>query len=179
MRRLLLSTLPMLLAGSACALAEPPAAPEPASERVFYELVVTAPGSRSQGVRGQLFDAKGLPQSDVPTLEPVQTPLGPFDRIGCQYLWSTCGDLRRVEGFVRDGPGNDPMQDGPTLFRVTRIEGPGGVRYRGDLFDGSKPVPLAARVETPMGPYVRLDGKFAGQDWSGWIPEYWLPEKAR
>lgn len=176
MRRLPFFAL-SLLAGSACVSAEP--APAPEAERVFYELVVTAPGSRSQGVRGQLFDAAGRPQSDAPRLEPVQTPIGPFERIGCQYLWSVCGDLRRVEGFVVAGPGNDPMQDGPVLFRVTRIEGAGRARYRGDLFDGPRSVPLAARIETPMGPFVRLEGEFAGQAWSGWIPAYWLPQEAR
>lgn len=176
MRRLLLSALLPLLTSTACASAQ---VPPPAAEQVFYEMVVIAPGSRSQGVRGQLFDAKGLPQSDVPTLEPVQTPIGAFDRLGCTHLWSVCGDLRRTEGFSLGGPANDPTVDGPILFRVSRSETPAGPRFRGELLNDGRPVPLAGSIETPMGPYVTFEGKFMGQDWSGWIPQYWLPEKPR
>lgn len=177
MRRMLLAALLPLLTNAACASAQVP--PPVAVEQVFYEMVVTAPGSRSQGVRGQLFDAKGQPQPDVPLLDPVQTPIGAFDRIGCTHLWSVCGDLRKAEGFVPGGPFNDPMIDGPTLFRVTRIQTPEGTRYRGDLLDRGQLVPLADRIETPMGPFVKYAGKLSGQDWSGWIPVDWLPEKPR
>lgn len=176
MRRLLPFALLPLLASAACASAQ--IAP-PAAEQVFYELVVTNPGSRSQGVRGVLLDAEGKPLANARGIEPVQTPIGAFDRVGCAYLWSVCGDLRRAEGFAPGGPANDPTIEGPTLFRVTRIESAAGPRYRGELFAGKQSVPLAGRIETPMGPYVQFDGKFMGQDWSGWIPEDWLPEKPR
>ncbi len=176
MRRLLPSVLLPLLTSAACVSAQ---VPPPAAEQVFYEMVVTAPGSRSQGVRGQLFDAKGQPQSDVPTLEPVRTPIGAFDRIGCTHLWSVCGHLRRVEGFSPGGPTNDPTVDGPTLFRVSRVETTAGPRFRGELLDDGRAVPLVDRIETPMGPFVTFEGKFMGQDWGGWIPADWLPEKPR
>ena len=176
MRRLLMSALLPLLTSAACVSAQ---VSPPAAGQVFYEMVVTAPGSRSQGVRGQLFDDQGRPQSHVPTMEPVQTPIGPFDRIGCTHLWSVCGDLRKADGFAAVGPASDPMIDGPTLFRVTRIQTAEGARYRGDLLDCGQVVPLAERIETPMGVFVEYAGKLSGQDWSGWIPADWLPEKPR
>lgn len=174
MRRLLLCALPLLLANAACVSADP----EPVREQTVYELIVTNPQSRSQGVKGVLMDVNGNQPASRLSFEPVRTPIGSFERIGCRYLWSVCGDLRKADGFDPRGPANDPSVLGPTLFRVTRIETADGARYRGELFDDARPVPLAARIETPMGPYVRLDGKFAGQNWTGWIPEYWLPEKA-
>lgn len=149
--------------------------PPPGDAPALYEMVVTAPGSRSQGVRGQLFDDKGQPQPDRSALQPFQTPIGALERVGCTHLWSVCGDLRQTDGFAPDGPANDPTIAGPTLFRVSRIETAQAPTYRGELFAGTRPVPLADRVETPMGPFVRLEGKFAGQVWTGWIPQYWLP----
>lgn len=171
MRRLLLCLLPLLLISADRVSADS----GPVREQTVYELIVTNPGSRSQGVKGVLTDASANQPAGRLSFEPVRTPIGTFERIGCRYLWSVCGDLRKADGFDPRGPANNPSVPGPTLFRVTRIDGPDGVRYRGDLFDKARPVPLAARIETPMGPYVRLDGKFAGQDWTGWIPEYWLP----
>lgn len=176
MRRLPLVALLPLLTSAACVSAQ---VPPPAAGQVFYEMVVTAPGSRSQGVRGQLFDANGQPQPHVLTLEPVQTPIGAFDRIGCAHLWSVCGDLRRADGFFPGGPTNDPTVDGPTLFRVSRAGTPPGLRFRGELLSNGRAVPLAERIETPMGPFVAFEGQFMGQDWSGWIPADWLPEKPR
>lgn len=179
MRRLLVPVLLSALASAACVAAQPAPEAGPAASP-FYEMVVTAPGSRSQGVRGTLYDAAGQPLPDVPTLEPVQTAIGPFDQIGCQYLWSVCGYLRRAEGFVPGGPDNDPTATGPTLFRVSRTGPAAAPVYRGELFDGAAAVGRGSgRIVTPMGIFVWRDGPFMGQGWSGWIPLDWLPADQR
>ena len=97
MRRLLIPALLSLLTIATGVSAQ---VPPPGDAPALYEMVVTAPGSRSQGVRGQLLDDKGQPQPDRSALQPFQTPIGAFERVGCTHLWSVCGDLRQTDGFA-------------------------------------------------------------------------------
>lgn len=169
------------LAFSAAASADLPL-PPPSSAQSFYELHVTLPGTRSQGVRGILMDAAGKPVDFGRTIDPIETPIGRFEAVGCTYLWSVCGFLR-YDGYSPDHHGitNAPARTGPTLYRVLRPASAAAPAWRGELLDaaGQPPAKAERRIETPMGVFVRFDGCFNAQRWSGWIPLLWLPEDKR
>lgn len=185
MRRALVLTA-MLAVASGCAGAEagPVSSPiRPAADAVpVYQLTVTNPGTRSQGVRGTLYAADGTaiaaggdPFSDAPMPQPADTPVGHFEWVRCANLWSVCGYQRMQPGETRSGIDNQVTIGGVTDFRIVRVPGANAPAYRGELLDSGKLVtPKGDRAETPLGPMVRHEGLFMGMQWHGWLPAAWL-----
>lgn len=167
------------MAASSPANADAPPGPAPV-ERVFYELVVERPGSRSQGVRGILYDGEGRELEPKGPDDVVHTRIGDFRYLGCTYLWSTCGYLRDGGGFSGFGSENDPTLSGVTRYRVTAVGSMDDIAFRGDLLNGEAMVVTdGASLETPMGTFRQAGGSFLGFRWSGWLPDAWAgsPQK--
>lgn len=182
-RSLILSAILALSAGCASAQPASEAVPLPSVDAPVpvYQLTVTNPGTRSQGVRGTLYDADGKPLAggdepfaDGPAPGPVDTRVGHFEWVRCANLWSVCGYQRLQPGETKSGIDNQPAIAGPTEWRIVRVPGANAPAYRGELIYQGKVVdPAGGRVETPMGPMVRIEGAFLGLDWRGWIPAAW------
>lgn len=171
----------LLACMAACSPAAAAAPPAPAPvERVLYELVVERPGSRSQGVRGVLYDEAGREREPKGPDEVIHTGFGDFRYVGCAYLWSTCGYLRDGGGFAGPGAGNDPTLSGVTRYRVTILSSAEDIAFRGDLLNGEAMIVAEqASLETPLGVFTQTDGVFAGLRWSGWLPEAWAQSAQR
>lgn len=159
------------------------ASAEPTTSSIpFYDVKVTAPGSRSQGVQGVLYDLDGVqlyadhfPLDDGVGPDPVQTPIGRFVWVRCTHPWSVCGYQRVGSGAQVSGLTNQPMAIGMTELRITREKTTIGWVYRGALFDKGRPInPAATRIDSPIGLLRRFEGQFVGHSWSGWIPATWL-----
>lgn len=162
------------MAASSPAAAAAPPAPAPV-ERVLYELVVERPGSRSQGVRGILYDDAGREREPKGPDEVIHTMIGDFRYVGCAYLWSTCGYLRDGGGFAGLGGENDPTVSGVTRYRVITVSSMDDIAFRGDLLNGEERIVTdRASLETPLGVFRQADGSFAGYRWSGWLPDAWV-----
>ena len=72
------------------------------SDRLVYEIVVTEPGTRSQGWHGVLYDPAGNPIVATPG-ETVTMPIGEFIDVPCSAPWDICGVIR-MGPFRTDGP---------------------------------------------------------------------------
>lgn len=168
------------LALSACAHREAPAAiarqESGAREagRLLYEIVVQAPGSRSQGWRGILYDPQGAPITLRPG-ESIDTNLGTFVGIECRRLWDVCGAVHQdTLDWMHEHSANVILGAEPSFYRVfvdaecTRSEA-----WRGELRrDGQIIAPAPDELQTPMGPFVAKSSAFAfGQH--GWFPVSW------
>lgn len=177
---------------AACApLPERAAARSARGERLFYELEVTLPGSRSQGVRGRLYDRQGRQvavaangaivantDSDAAQSAPsggsIRTDVGTFVSRPHVNLWDVAGMINAA--MLPAQRMNDPSVRGPILFRLyvhgecTRSEG-----WRGELLTtrGGDPIaPSNQPVQTPMGRFVyRPRSNLFGEE--GWFPEAW------
>lgn len=159
MRRVLVSLL--ALTAAAPLQAQPAGTPA-------YELVVELAGTRSQGLRGMLFDGAGQPLGEGAAGTRIEMPFGAFDWQPCAHLWSVCGWLEA--GMIAAWPGgglNAQIDGGPELFRVVPVEGGG---WRGELVAGG------ALVAPGDSPRVTAMGAFrfeAEGPLSGWVPETW------
>lgn len=159
MRRVLVSLL--ALSAALPLHAEPAGTPA-------YQLAVELAGTRSQGLRGMLFDDAGQPLGEAAPGAQVETPFGTFAWQPCAHLWSVCGWLEA--GMIAAWPGgglNAQVEGGPELYRVVRLEG--GL-WRGEL--------VAAGALLPPGdsPQVTAMGSFLpreGGTLSGWVPGSW------
>jgi hypothetical protein len=163
------------------------------NERLFYELEVTLPGSRSQGVRGRLYDRQGqsivvsadgaiIPNGETPSAAQtapssggsIRTDAGTFVTKPLVNLWDVSGMIN--EAMLPAQGMNDPSVRGPILFRLyvhaecSRSEG-----WRGELLTarGGASIPQQAQpIQTPMGRFVyRTSPNLFGQN--GWFPETW------
>lgn len=145
-----------------------------ADARLFYDITVIEPGTRSQGWRGTLYDRDGQPVG----LEPGRsfaTNAGEFVGIGCGLPWIPCGFIHADQlRWMQENGGNMIMDSGAWTYRLnvtaecTRSEG-----WRGDLLHNGRPIDARQkRVRTPMGPFVR---KTSPHPWgqTGWFPISW------
>lgn len=142
--------------------------------RLFYEIVVTAPGTRSQGWHGTLFHRDGSAYA-LPAMMSVNTNAGVFAGVACAMPWAPCGAIHADQlAWMKTHGGNVVMDRGAWSFRLyavaecSRSEG-----WRGELLHNGRPVPLSGkRVRTPMGPFVR---KASPHLWgqNGWFPASW------
>jgi hypothetical protein len=157
-------------------------------ERLFYEMQVTAPGTRSQGIRGRLFDDEGhsivtnaygevVPENTFPAAsagaELVSSP-GVFLHRAQLHLWDVSGMIPQV--MLATPHLNDPAVQGPTSFRlfVRGVCTPQEV-WRGELLDshGAAIGQSDAPLDTPMSRFRYR----SGPQQAGWFPESW-PESA-
>lgn len=143
--------------------------------RLFYEIVVTAPGTRSQGWHGVLYGEDGR-EMVVPEGETVSTALGSFTNVPCEHMWSTCGLIHEdMIEWMKAHQANVILDSKPWSYVIdvdaegTKSEGWTGLLTHG----GEEVLPLSGRTLTPMGPFV-VQG--SGTDpWgvNGWYPESW------
>jgi hypothetical protein len=92
----------------------PVAARAETSDRLVYEIVVTEPGTRSQGWHGVLYDPAGNPIVATPG-ETVTTPIGEFIDVPCSARWDICGMIR---ADMVDQRTNDIIDSKPWLYRI-------------------------------------------------------------
>jgi hypothetical protein len=170
------------------------------STLVFYELEVVNPGTKSQGVRGRLFDRDGVEvdldstgeitakPSDGEALEAnsglshgsIETNFGRFIHIPCRRPWDVCGLLPDAASSSLLEM-NNPAVSGPTLFRLrasalcTRSQ-----RFAGELLgaDGIAIPPGDMDLATPMGMFT-LRLKTSEYGVTGWVPAFWREAEAQ
>ena len=145
-----------------------------ATERLFYEITVTAPGTRSQGWHGTLYD----PDGHAVVVEPDdvrQTNAGDFVGVVCAQAWTPCGFIHSdMLRWMQTNPGNVIMDRKPWVYRLyvgaecTRSEG-----WRGELLHGGRVVrPKTKRIATPFGPFAwKVSVHLWGQ--TGWFHKVW------
>lgn len=126
-------------------------------QRLFYEIKVTAPGTRSQGWHGSLFDREGH-ELAVEAGQTVHTNAGDFVSVACTQPWIPCGLIHadQMRWMNRNG-GNFVMDRGPWRYRLyvtaqcTRSEG-----WRGELLHDGRGAGTRVKIRrTPMGTFVR------------------------
>ena len=145
------------------------------SGRTVYRIEVTAPGTKSQGLRGYLYDERG---QSVEAGADVVTPVGQFRWVECRRLWDSCGRWRTgspppTSTYIRQGR--------PVLvYRILREERRDGSHWTGDLPGIPATARAHGRVETPMGVFRWTSGRAGRMFWRGWLPQDWpdLPFQA-
>ncbi|WP_395612855.1 hypothetical protein [Allosphingosinicella sp.] len=145
------------------AIAVSNAAAQPA--RTAYQIDVSAPGTKSQGLRGTLYDDQGRRVDEGPT---VQTAVGSFRWIPCRMLWESCGRWR--EGAAPP-MSSYPRQNRSVLhYRIT-VEARGGVTlWSGQLIGLNAGTVRTRPVETAMGVFRWTSGRVGAAEWRGWVP---------
>ncbi len=142
--------------------------------RLFYEMVVTNPGTRSQGWHGTLYGPDGKPVAAEPNAL-VDTGAGMFRYVACDVLWKPCG-------FIREGTQPVPATSAAALldseawrFRLyVHAEGSRSEGWTGELFHGEViTMPTLDPVETPLGTFVWTGESGMPWGWSGWRPVAW------
>ncbi len=164
--------LSLLLTLTLTAALTPPASA--ADARLFYEITVTAPGTRSQGWRGVLYDPSGAPLAR-PAGSVVETNAGPFVSVACDWPWVPCGFIHEDQlRWMQTNGGNFIMGRDTWVYRLTvtapctRSEG-----WRGELLRNGQAVRTKKRrLPTPMGPFhAKTSAHLWGQ--SGWFHTAW------
>jgi len=136
--------------------------------RAVYEIEVTAPLTKSQGLRGTLYDARGRAIEAGPA---VETPIGTFRWIECRMPWETCGRWREGgntprSSYVREGRP-------PLSYRIVRDDRRDGSYWTGELAGIRRAPPAGQRLRTPMGEFRWTSGRLGRMHWRGWVPQEW------
>lgn len=173
----LMGALTVLLATAACAHAQSPEPPQ--SERTVYEMRVTAYGSRSQGVRGVLFDDRGQEIAEDGAGPLVDTPVGRFRYVECRHLWSVCGYFREAATVAAyPGPLIDPEKHEVMVWRLTVSGAPAPNRWQAYLFDDRMIAVDAPAdnviLDTPLGGFATRSVPLGGLSGQGPLPHGWV-----
>lgn len=141
--------------------------------RLLYKIVVTDPGTRSQGWKGTLFDRNGQPL-DVEPGKTVRTRIGDFVSVACDLPWVPCGMIH-ASTLASTLEVNIVLDTNPAEYRLyVTAEGTKSEGWQGELQYGSKIIkPQFDRVLAPMGFFVWSQNP---DIWGphGWIPETWV-----
>jgi hypothetical protein len=142
-------------------------------ERLFYEITVTAPGTRSQGWHGTLFDRDGSALTAKPG-DSVATNAGTFVAVACDHLWTPCGHIHEdLLAWMKTNAGNVIMDRKPWVYRLyVRAECSRSEGWRGELIHGGRIIARGKRARTPMGPFVWHKGRYLW-DQVGWLHVAW------
>jgi hypothetical protein len=140
-----------------------------ADERLAYEITETAPGSRSQGWHGVLYDRSGT-AIEVEVGKAVMSDVGELTSVAKTQNWVPYGMiptemLRWMEG---SGKGNVIMGEAWSYRLYLIGEDTRCPSWRGELLrDGSIVAPAAdgPPVLTPMGPFISGPHGFAHTSW--------------
>ncbi|WP_139360525.1 hypothetical protein [Mycobacterium sp. D16R24] len=150
--------------------------------RLFYEIVVTTPGTKSQGWHGVLYDGIGKPIESVPG-QAVTMPvgqfvseIGEFVNVACNAPWDACGMIRTdMAESMKTHQANVIMDSNPWLYRVyVEAEGTENELWTGILLHGGIGIaPAIKPIDTPMGQFH--SGNTAATSWprEGWFPVSW------
>lgn len=142
-------------------------------ERLYYEMRVNALGSKSQSVSGILYQADGQPRAEAINAT-VDTALGSFRHLAGAMLWHDRGWFR-AETLGPMPHYSQHHSERPDIgsYRVWLTAGAEGNSWRGELI-GREPIPATAvSVGNAMGNFRRVDGRFGGRPWQGWVPADW------
>lgn len=135
--------------------------------RTIYQIDVSAPGTKSQGLRGTLYDEHGRRVEEGPA---VQTPIGSFRWISCSMPWESCGRWRDGPAVPRS---SYPQQNRSVLsYRITVEERGGRTFWSGELAGLGAGGP-GRRAETAMGAFRWTTGSAGAAHWRGWVPQGW------
>lgn len=179
--RLFLSVALCLSATGACA--QTAAVRDAPAGVPLYELRITNAGTRSQGVRGVLFNASGHEIAEDGAGQMVDTPIGQFRYVPCRMLWSVCG-------YFRDGvpavPSAGPVDmDMPQIlaWRLALAGNGAEMRWMAHLIDDDGDAVAAApsgqSTQTPLGIFLTTSVPLNGVGGEGPLPEEWLAPAAR
>jgi hypothetical protein len=150
---------------------------EPAAargERLVYEIVVSDPGTRSQGWQGTLYDEADRPVVVAPG-DRFENRLGVFESVACAQAWSACGMIHAdMLAWMKTHEHNVIMGPEPTVYRLFVLhEGTRSEGYEGRLFvNDAEITPCAPPRATPMGTFV-CKGRTHLWDRAGWYHEAW------
>ncbi len=136
--------------------------------RTVYEIEVSAAGTKSQGLRGILYDDRGQRVDDGPV---VRTPIGSFRWIPCRMLWDSCGRWR--DGSALPASSYPPENRSALRYRITYEERGGRTYWSGELPGLGADAARRRRVETPMGMFRWTTGRMGAAQWQGWVPQDW------
>lgn len=160
MNRMLVTTF------AVAAIAVSSAAAQPA--RTAYEIDVSAAGTKSQGLRGILYDERGRPVAEGPV---AHTPIGSFRWLPCRMLWESCGRWREGAAPPRS---SYPSENRSVLrYRITREARDGRTWWRGELVGLNRATGRTRPVETAMGRFRWTRGRAGAARWEGWVPQEW------
>jgi hypothetical protein len=125
--------------------------------RLAYQITVTAPGTRSQGWHGTLYDKDGKPMQFEPG-KTVKINAGEFVSVAETTPWTPYGMIHvDMVRWMKMANGNVIMDSEPWAYRLyVEREGSKSEGWRGELLHGRgviSPPSGDAPVETPMGPY--------------------------
>ncbi len=139
--------------------------------RLVYEIVVYAPGTKSQEWTATLFDPSGNPIA-TPAGHTVTTPLGEFVNVAYN-LFQPSGMIRTdMAEWMKTHNANEIMDMKPWAYRLY-VDGEGSdtaVWTSTLLHDGTAVPPDTNPIDTPMGQF-----RTAGPDATGWARAGWLP----
>jgi hypothetical protein len=144
-------------------------------ERLFYQITVTNPGTRSQGWKGTLYD-RGGQAIEVEPGKSVKTNAGEFVSVACKVLWVPCGLIQSdVANWMKTHAGNVVIDARRCEYRLhVSAEGSKSEGWRGELVWGDEIVaPHFERVLAPMGIFVWSENP-AIWGLHGWFHEAWL-----
>lgn len=150
-------------------------------ERLVYEITVTAPGTRSQGWHGTLYDKSGKPVQVEPG-KTMTTNVGEFVSVAETTSETPYGMIHTdMVRWMTAENGNVIMDREPWEYRLyVAHEGSKSEGWRGELRhsrgiiagpSGDEP------AKTPMGPYAWVQSEHL---WGlhGWIHVSWSRAKA-
>lgn len=148
------------------------AAEEPG--RLAYEIVVTNPGTRSQGWTGTLYGVEGAAMVVDPG-KTVETPVGTFVSVACRELWVPCG---MIEQRMAGNPPNAILDGEDWSYRLyVGAEGSKSEAWTGQIVHAGALVDQGSgKADTPMGPFVWIDSPYAWGE-HGWFPVSWTAQK--
>jgi hypothetical protein len=145
------------------------AADEPG--RLAYEIIVTNPGTRSQGWTGTLYGTDGAAMVVDPG-KTVETPVGTFVSVACRELWVPCGMIeQRMADWMKTNPGNAILDGEDWSYRLyVGAEGSKSEAWTGQIVHAGTLVDRGSgKTDTPMGPFVWVDSPYAWGE-HGWLP---------
>jgi hypothetical protein len=159
---------------AACITVVIPELPPDDDTRPLYQIEVTAPGTRSQGWRGVLYDRNGAAIALAPGAR-VETPAGRFVGVACPHAWSTCGAIEEnMLRWMERHEHNIIMGRERWVYRIN-ARGYYGDRLEGVLLREGVRVEAGREARTPMGTYRWVDGRpdapISGRH--GWWHEGW------
>ncbi len=179
MKQQRLAAMKSLVSLAFAALAQiTPAAAAEVPGRLAYEIVVTNPGTRSQGWIGTLHDMDGAAMVVDPG-KTVETPVGTFVSVACRELWVPCGMIeQRMAEWMKTNTGNAILDGEDWSYRLhVGAEGSKSEAWTGQIVHAGILVDQGpGKTDTPMGPFVWVDSPYAwGQH--GWFPTSWTAQK--
>jgi hypothetical protein len=147
--------------------------------RLFYEMIETSPGSKSQGWHGVLYGKDGKPVELVPgksfdtAKETGSLPCGKFVGVKHGYAWDPYGAIPEVL-ITAHGAENHIMREKWTYRLYVSAEGTrhaatlGELRLEGRIVDHD---PGHQEIMTAMGPFVwKANAQPFGPH--GWYPQH-------